>query len=96
MIKAILTICSRIFKGGASMYISYKDLEIEQKRDLDYKISKSVEAIASGLEVCKHRPAIAFSGGKDSTVLWHLIRTYFPDWNERFVIIYGKYRSRIS
>jgi 3'-phosphoadenosine 5'-phosphosulfate sulfotransferase (PAPS reductase)/FAD synthetase len=71
------------------MYIGYKDLEIEQKKDLDYKISKAVEAVASGLAVCKHRPAIAFSGGKDSTVLWYLIRTYFPEWAERFVIIYG-------
>lgn len=71
------------------MYISYKDLEIEQKRDLDYKISEAVKAIAAGLAVCKHRPAIAFSGGKDSTVLWHIIRTHFPEWTDRFVIIYG-------
>ncbi|KJS23132.1 MAG: hypothetical protein VR72_02900 [Clostridiaceae bacterium BRH_c20a] len=71
------------------MYISYNDLQIEQSRDLDYKINKAVEAIRSALVVCKHRPAIAFSGGKDSTVLWHIILTYFPEWANRFVIIYG-------
>lgn len=71
------------------MYISYKDLEIEQSRDLDYKIKTAIEAIKSALEVCKHRPAIAFSGGKDSTVLWHLIKTNFPEWLDRLAIIYG-------
>jgi 3'-phosphoadenosine 5'-phosphosulfate sulfotransferase (PAPS reductase)/FAD synthetase len=67
------------------MYISYKDLEIEQKKDLDYKIAEAIKAIKSAFEVCKHRAAIAFSGGKDSTVLWHLIRTHFPEWTERTV-----------
>ena len=71
------------------MYISYSDLEIEQKRELSYKIVAAKNAIRSALDVCKHRPAIAFSGGKDSTVLWHLIRTYFPEWIEKLVIIYG-------
>lgn len=42
---------------------------IEQNRDLEYKINKALEAIGSALSVCRHRPAIAFSGGKDSTVL---------------------------
>lgn len=71
------------------MFISYHDLEQEQKHDLDYKISTAIKAIRSAFEVCRHRPAIAFSGGKDSTVLWHLIRTYFPEWTPRLVIIYG-------
>lgn len=71
------------------MFMSYKDLEREQKKDLDYKISDAVKAIGSGLAVCKHRPAIAFSAGKDSTVLWHLIRTNYPEWTEKFIIIYG-------
>lgn len=71
------------------MYISYKELEIEQGENLDYKIKKAVEAIKSAFDVCKHRPAIAFSGGKDSTVLWHLIRTHFPEWSDKVAIIYG-------
>lgn len=71
------------------MYMGYKELELEQKKSLDYKIDKAIEAVKSALDVCKHRPAIAFSGGKDSTVLWHIIKTHFPEWRERFVIIYG-------
>lgn len=71
------------------MYMTYKDLEIEQNKDLEYKESKALEAISYAFDVCKHRPAIAFSGGKDSTVLWHLIRTHYPEWNERIAIIYG-------
>lgn len=31
--------------------------------------------------------AVAFSGGKDSTVLWDLIRRYFPD--EAYAVIFG-------
>lgn len=71
------------------MYISFKDLEIEQGKDLDYKIQSAVTAIQSALDVCKHRPALAFSAGKDSTVLWHLFRTHFPEWVDRLAVIYG-------
>lgn len=71
------------------MYISYRDLENEQARDLDYKIETAVAAFRSALAVCKHRPAIAFSAGKDSTVLWHLFRNHFPEWVDRMQIIYG-------
>lgn len=69
------------------MYISFTDINKEQKRDLDYKIDKAVEAIREGFAVSKHTCSIAFSGGKDSTVLWHLIRAYFPD--ARYKIIFG-------
>lgn len=71
------------------MFISFRDLEQEQSRDLDYKISTAVKAIESAFAVCRHRPALAFSAGKDSTVLWHLIRTYFPEQAARVAIIYG-------
>jgi len=71
------------------MYISYKDLVKEQERDLDHKIDKAKSAIESAYKACKHKAAIAFSGGKDSTVLWHLIRTLFPEQAAKTVIIYG-------
>jgi 3'-phosphoadenosine 5'-phosphosulfate sulfotransferase (PAPS reductase)/FAD synthetase len=71
------------------MFISYKDLKKEQNRDLDYKISSAVKAIKSAFDICRYRPALAFSAGKDSTVLWHLIRTYFPEQASRLAIIYG-------
>lgn len=69
------------------MYISFKDISKELKKPLEYKEQKAIKAIANGFAVCKHHAAIAFSGGKDSTVLWHLIRTHFPDKTPE--IIYG-------
>ncbi|MCG8400871.1 MAG: phosphoadenosine phosphosulfate reductase family protein [Firmicutes bacterium] len=71
------------------MFISFHDLKKEQSRDLDYKITTAIDAISSAFDVCKHRAALAFSGGKDSTVLWHLIRTHFPEQARRMLIIYG-------
>ncbi len=71
------------------MFISFNGLMVEQRCDLDYKISTAIAAIKSALAVCRHRPALAFSAGKDSTVLWHLFRTYFPKEIHRLVIIYG-------
>lgn len=70
-------------------YITYTELAEEQKKPLEYKIEKAIEAIGQGFAVCKHRAALAFSGGKDSTVLWHLIRTHFPAKAETMAIIYG-------
>lgn len=69
------------------MYMSFSDINKEQKKDLDYKIQSSMEAIKMGFDASKSKCAIAFSGGKDSTVLWHLIRTYFPD--KQCEIIFG-------
>ena len=70
-------------------FISYRDLKQEQDHDLDYKIASAISAITSAFAVCRHRAALAFSAGKDSTVLWHLIRTYFPEQASRTAVIYG-------
>jgi len=59
----------------------------EQKKPLDYKIQKAVEVIGRGFELSKGAVGVAFSGGKDSTVLWHLIRTHFPD--AKYHVIFG-------
>lgn len=69
------------------MFMSFTEINAEQKKSLNYKIQTAVEAIAAGFEASRHNCAIAFSGGKDSTVLWHLIRTYFPD--RQYKIIFG-------
>lgn len=69
------------------MFMSFHDINEAQKKPLDYKIETAVTAIGSAFAVQKHTAAIAFSGGKDSTVLWHLIRTHFPD--KPVEIIYG-------
>lgn len=71
------------------LFISYHDLKMEQSRDLDYKITTAIDAIKDAFKVCRHRVALAFSAGKDSTVLWHLIRTHFPELATRMAIIYG-------
>ena len=70
-----------------STVYTFKEVAEEQKRPLDYKIQKAVEAIAEGFRLSKGAVGLAFSGGKDSTVLWHLVRTYFPD--EAYHVIFG-------
>ena len=71
------------------MYMSMKDLMKEQAKPLDYKIEKAREAVSEGFRVCKSAPALAFSGGKDSTVLWDLIRRYFPQEETNLHVIFG-------
>lgn len=54
---------------------------------MDYKIRKAVEVIMEAFMLSKSAVGIAFSGGKDSTVLWHLVKTYFPD--TAYHVIFG-------
>lgn len=62
----------------------WRELEAEQARDLDYKIEKATAVISEAL-IMGRNPAVAFSGGKDSTVLLHLVRAQRPD----VYVIYG-------
>lgn len=71
------------------MYMTFNQLREEQEKPLDYKIDRAVEALRCGFSVSKHTKALAFSGGKDSTVLWDLIRRFFQEEAERLHIIYG-------
>ncbi|MEN6547625.1 MAG: phosphoadenosine phosphosulfate reductase family protein [Armatimonadia bacterium] len=71
------------------MYMSWADLQREQQRDLDYKIERAVEAIRQAAAVSRHQPALAFSGGKDSTVLWDIIRRYCPELAARLLTLFG-------
>lgn len=65
----------------------FDELIAQQERSLDEKIAVALEAIRAGFKASRHNTAIAFSGGKDSTVLWWLIREHFP--NARPYIIFG-------
>ena len=67
--------------------MTYEELERLQRLPLKQKMERAVEWIGKGLDVSKHNTAIAFSGGKDSTVLWWLIRTFYPD--ARPFVIFG-------
>lgn len=69
--------------------MKYVDLEKEQRKPLEYKIETAIKAIKKGFSVSKHSAALAFSGGKDSTVLWHIIKTYFPEESKKLHIIFG-------
>jgi len=70
-----------------STVYTFKEIMEEQKKPLDYKIQKAIEAIGQSLELSKSAVGVAFSGGKDSTVLWHLIRTHFPE--AQYHVIFG-------
>ena len=51
------------------MYMRWRDLEVEQRKSLDYKMSVAREAVVSADLASRHRMAIAFSAGKDSTAV---------------------------
>ena len=55
-----------------------------QKLPLEIKIAKSKQRIIEFYEKYEN-PAISFSGGKDSTVLLHLIRSIYPNLKGVFV-----------
>jgi len=59
-----------------------------QSWDLDKKIEKAKEVIRETFKQGK-KIALAFSGGKDSTALWHLILTTCPEHAKNMVVIFG-------
>lgn len=68
--------------------MKWKELEVEQTKDLDYKIQMALYIIAQAFNV-SHRPALAYSGGKDSHVLGDMIRRFFPEQFSRLAVIFG-------
>jgi len=67
-------------------YKTFAELADMQKQTLAEKVQYAVEWLRGAFALDGGK-AIAFSGGKDSTVLWHIIRTYFPE--ARPYIIFG-------
>lgn len=66
-----------------SLY-SYDQMRAWQQEDLDFKIAWARERIVRALGELDN-PSLAFSAGKDSTVLLHLLREYKDD----ILVIYG-------
>jgi 3'-phosphoadenosine 5'-phosphosulfate sulfotransferase (PAPS reductase)/FAD synthetase len=60
------------------MFMSFSDIALEQRRPFEYKLAMACEVVEQAFSLSTHNRAVAFSGGKDSTVLWHLIRRVFP------------------
>ena len=62
---------------------------LSKQMTLDEKIETSVEVIRQALSLCKHRAAVAFSGGKDSEVVADLIERFFPEEFKKVHCIFG-------
>ena len=59
--------------------ITNKELRRRQALPLEDKIKWSMERIDEFYDVFDGQVYVSFSGGKDSTVLLHLVRSVFPD-----------------
>lgn len=68
------------------MKFSFSEIIEGQKKPLDWKVAQAVEAMHQALSLCT-TPSIAFSGGKDSTVLVHLAKTFFPE--QKFYVLFS-------
>ena len=67
---------------------SYAEMQEMQAWPLDKKIEKAQEIIRETFRRGK-KVALAFSGGKDSTALWRLIRETCPDAAKDMIVIFG-------
>ncbi len=67
------------------MSVNKEDLKIYQSRSLEEKIEMSKERIRLWYEYWEGQVYVAFSGGKDSTVLLHLVRSLYPDVRGMFL-----------
>jgi 3'-phosphoadenosine 5'-phosphosulfate sulfotransferase (PAPS reductase)/FAD synthetase len=67
---------------------TYAQLQKMQALPLENKINVAKKFIRDTFKRGQ-KVALAFSGGKDSTMLWHLIRETCPDESENMIIIFG-------
>ena len=68
---------------------TFKEIFEFQKLPLEVKEQISARVIKTALGLCKHVPAIAFSGGKDSEVVSDLIERNFPEQFKNVHCIFG-------
>ena len=62
-----------------------KELQYRQNLPLEEKIKMSLERIQDWYEYWEGKVYVSFSGGKDSTVLLHLVRSIYPEIPAVFV-----------
>src|SRR4030042_2559965 len=68
--------------------MKWAELQIEKNKPLEYKIDLAKSVIEKALTIAT-KPALAFSAGKDSTVLLDMIRRFFPGSMQRLEVIRG-------
>lgn len=68
---------------------SFAEIIELQKAPLDEKIAFSVEVLKRAAELSKHNIALAFSGGKDSTVVADIIERFLPELHKKTLCIFG-------
>lgn len=66
----------------------YAELQEMQSWELDKKIEKAKEIIRETFKL-GNKIALAFSGGKDSTYLWWLIRKTCPEEAKNMIVVFG-------
>lgn len=71
------------------MFMTFNQLAEAQKLPLAEKEAIAMEVIVTAAEQSRHNIAIAFSGGKDSMVLWHLYRRILAPALPEPYIIFG-------
>lgn len=67
-----------IAKRKAAQRISMAELTFMQRLPLEIKIAKSLQRIREWYEYWEGNVHVTVSGGKDSTVLLHLVRSLYP------------------
>ena len=68
---------------------TFKEIIDLQKMSLEEKISLSLEVLRNAFKVSKHCVAVAFSGGKDSTVVADMIERFMPEDFAKTSCIFG-------
>ena len=68
---------------------SFAEIIEAQSKNLDEKIEYAVLILQIAFKMSCHNVALAFSGGKDSTVVADLIKRFLPEQHERTFCIFG-------
>lgn len=68
---------------------TFKEIIDLQRLPLEEKIKISVEILRRAYDLSRHNVAIAFSGGKDSTVVADLIERFLPECHTKTYCIFG-------